>query len=853
MSVEPNLPSTLESLVQAGQATPLAAEDQPMPSTRWRTHAEILWNDFRFAARSLWKARAFTVVAVVTLALGIGASTAIFSVIDNILLDPFPYADSERFMVVMIHNTEDGTTGGREGFSGPEFFDYVNQNHVFDRIIGDLSDQDVTYTTRDGAQRLSGDFVAPNTFEFFGMPALYGRALEKADYEIGAAPVFVLRHKAWTTYFNGDPAILNKTFVLNGIPRTLIGIMPPRFAFGNADVWIPQTPSRASQAEPAGQETVYWDILAHLKPGVTIPQAEADLNVLAHQLSSAYPKDYPKNFTVQVQSLIDQVVGPFRSTLLIVLAAVSLLLLIGCANVANLLLARATTREKEFAIRASLGASRWRIIRQLLLESFLLAVCGAMLGSVLAWAGLKALIALTPPETIPAEAAIRMNGTVLLFTLGVAAVTALLFGLVPALQASRRDFNDSLRDTGKGVSGSGAGHTRFRNAVVVLEVSVSLMLLVGAGLLMRSFAKLREVSFGFSADHVLIARLPLPEERYKTTGQLSGFFRPLIDRLRSLPGVVDAAETSSIPPYGTNSSEIDVLGTPHSAKWIALYQLGSQGIFNVLRMRFLEGRPFTADEVNRARKVVVINEAFRRRYLENDNVIGRRIHVAELEQLTDPVHDAVFEVIGMVADAKNQGLQEAAQPEIWIPYNVTSSGARNILVRTANDPLRMTNTIRQEIWAVDPSVAQTSMGTLEQLISANSYAQPRFAFLLITVFASIGLILVSVGVYSVISYTTARRTQEIGIRIALGAAVGDVERLVIGKGVRLVAIGIALGLVGSFALSGVVASQLWGVSPHDALTLVAVPAVLLLVGVLACWIPARRATHVSPVVALRYE
>src|SRR6266699_3266551 len=433
--------------------------------------------DVRFAVRTLAKSPGFAVVAVITLALGIGASTAIFSVIDNVLMEPFPYPDADRLMSLQIHDTERNEPGGRAGFQGPEFLDYVEQNHAFDRVIAN-DNEDVLYRSGGGTERFNGNLVTPGTFEFLGMPALLGRVMQPADYEPGAPPVFVLRYKTWVKSFGSDPAIVNKTFVLNGVSRT----------------------------------------------------------VIAKRLATVYPTEYPKNFTVQMDSLTNLVVGRFKTTLFIVLAAVGLLLLIGCGNVANLLLARATTREKEFAIRSALGANRWRLIRQLLVESMILAMGGAAVGTLLAWGGLKFLVALMPQQIIPAEAVIRLNIPVLLFTLGVAGLTALVFGLVPALKAARKDLNDPLRDSGKGISG-GFRHGRLRDAVVVLEVGLSLTLLVAAGLLMRSFVALRDVKLGLRPDHVLVARLPLPVDRYKTAEQVTGFYRPLLQRLKALPGV----------------------------------------------------------------------------------------------------------------------------------------------------------------------------------------------------------------------------------------------------------------------------------------------------------------------------
>jgi putative ABC transport system permease protein len=808
------------------------------------------WQDVRYAGRNLRKNPSFALVAMITLALGIGATTAIFSVIENVLIEPFPYPDAQHFVSVQIHDTEQNGPGGRSGYSGPEYLDYVAQNHVFDGVIAN-DGGDVLYSHGEGTDRFSAGYVTPGTFEFLGMPALVGRVMQPADYEPGAPPVFVLRYKTWVNSFNADPSILNKTFALNGTARTLIGVMPPRFGWGDSDLWIPEKPSRADTTPTLGFNR-YWFLLGHLKPGVSEREAQADLSVLAQHLSAVYPKDYPKHFTIEVVSLTDLVVGKFRTTLFIVLVAVGLLLLIGCGNVANLLLARATTREKEFAIRAALGAGRWRLVRQLLVESLILAVGGAGLGALFAWGGLKSLVALMPQNFIPAEASIRLNSAVLLFTLGVSVATALAFGLVPALQTARRDLNDPLRDSGKGVSG-GFRRGRLRDAVVVIEVALSLTLLVGAGLLMRSFVALREVHLGLQPDHVLVARLPLPKDRYKTADQIASFFRPLLLRLKAMPGIVDATETSTLPPYGGINSDIEIPGKTHPEKWTALYQLCSEGYFPVLKIQFLTGRAFTEAEVNGARKFAVINQTFAHKYLDGDNPIGQRVHLAQLETARDPVKDPWFEIIGVVADVKNDGLQEPVRPEVWVPYTVTGAFERGILVRTASEPLSMLNAVRQEIWATDRSVALTLTGTLEGYISQFSYAGPRFGFFLLGIFASIGLVLVTIGVYSVLAYTAARRTHEIGIRMALGAERGDVLKLVINMGLRLVILGVAIGLALSLAIAKFVATQLWGVSPYDPATLIAVPLLLLITGLVACWVPARRAARVDPLVALRYE
>jgi putative ABC transport system permease protein len=811
---------------------------------------ETLRSDLRYALRTLAKNPGFALVAAIALALGIGASTAIFSVIDNVVMEPFPYLDPTRIMSVRIHDTERNELGGRGTYTGPEFLDYVEQNRVFDWVTGS-SWQDILYRSGEGTERFGGILVTPGTFAFLGSTALLGRVIDPPDYEPGATPVFVLRHKTWVNRFSADPKLLGKSFILNGTPRTLIGIMPPRFALGDADVWLPEKPSNSAKVGWYGLPR-YWAMFGHLKAGVSIREAEADLIVIANRLATVYPKEYPKHFSVQLRSLTDLVVGRFKTTLFIVLTAVALLLLICCANVANLLLAHAAAREKEFAIRAALGARRWRIVRQLLVESLLLALSGACIGTLLAWGGLEALVSLMPQYLVPAEAVIGLNASVLLFTLAVTVLTALIFGLAPALQVARHDLNDSLRYSATANDG-GSRYGRLRNAVVVLEVALSLTLLVCAGLLMRSFVALRQVHLGLEPDHILVTRLPLPEDRYKTADHVAGFFRPLLLRLKALPGVVEAAETSTLPPYGGIPSDIEIRGKTHGEKWDALYQLCSEGYFLVLRIKLLEGRLFTEFDVNGARKLAVINETLQKKYFGNENPIGGTIFIRGLSEFPDPVRDPHFQIIGVVADVKNQGLQEPVKPEIWVPYTVTGSAARGILVRTTKEPLALMNDVRHEIWATDSNVALTLTGTLQGYINSFSYAGPRFGFLLMSIFGVIGLLLVTIGVYGVLAYTTARRTHEIGIRMALGADNADVLKLIIRKGVGLVAVGTVIGLIVSLSIAHVIATQLWGVSAYDPMTLASVVLLLLITGVVACWIPARRAARVDPLIALRHE
>jgi len=807
---------------------------------------EDLARDLRYALRSLGRSRAFAAVAIATLGLGIGASTAIFSVIDNVLLEPFPYKDPGRMVFPQIHDTARDQEGGRQGYTADEVLEFTEQNHAFDGVIAALGDA-VLYKSSEGVELFYGVHATPGTFEFFGMPALVGRVLLPADYQPGAPPVFVMRHKTWIEHFNGDPGVLNKIFVLDGTARTLVGIMPPRFGWYEADVLIPETPVRGMRG-PA-----HWFMLARLKPGVLKEQAAADATVIANHLAKINPQDYPAHFQVLIKKLGDTVIGRFEATLYTILAAVGLLLLIGCGNVANLMLARATSREKEFALRAALGAGRARLVRLLLVESLVLAAGGAALGVLIAWGGLKLIVSAMPQDFIPAESVIELNAPVMVFTLVVAVLTALIFGLAPALQAARRDLNDPLRDSGKGAIG-GFRTGRMRDAVVVMEVALSLTLLIGAGLLMRSFVALREVHLGLEADHVFRTVLPLPADRYKTAPQIRGFFQPVLERVKALPGVVDAAESSSLPPYGGEDSKIEVSGKSHEDEWHALLQNISEGYFRVLRIPFKAGRAFSETEINDARRVAVVNETFVSSYLGGENPIGRRVKLRALESLADPVSEPWFEIVGVAADVVNSGLQASVQPEVWVPYTVTSSGAQVLMVRSQQTPMALMNDVRQAVWATDAGVALAYSSALEDRINQLLYAGPRFGFLLMTIFGCLGLILVTVGVYSVLAYATARKTHEIGIRIALGAERADVLRLVIKAGLRLVTAGVAIGLIVSLLLGRAIEAELSrGVKPYDPATLAGMTLLLVATGALACWIPARRAARVDPMVALRYE
>jgi putative ABC transport system permease protein len=820
---------------------------------RWENRLELLLHDIQFAFRGLRKNPRFTLAAILALALGIGASTAIFSVIYNALVAPFPYKDQGRLITLRVDDLDsrgDGEGNVRGLLSYPELHDYMEQNRVFDALIANC-EIDVVYDSGENNSFLAANYVTSGTFETFGVAPLLGRSLEPADYQPGAPPVFVLRYSTWTNQFGSDPGVVGKTFLLNGVRRTLVGVMPLRFAWGGVNLWMPRDATTA--AVTRGTFPQYWGVVAHLKPGVTLQEAEADINIIGPRIAPTYREDYPTHFHVGVESFVHAVVGRgFRRTLFVLFAAVGLLLLMGCANVASLLLARATTRGREFAVRAALGASRARLVRQLLLESLLLALGGAVIGVLFAWGGIRELASAMPPFTIPSETVIEMNSWVLLFGIALAIATVVVFGLFPALQASRVDVQDALRGAGKGLGGTVA-KSRLRNAVIVVEVALSLILLFMAGLFMRSFVAIQNVPLGWQPDHLLIGRIPLPSQHYKTGPQLVSFFDPLIRNLKSTPGIEDASPVSTTPPYGGFGGNIEIPGKTHTGEWESLIQLVGENYFAIVRQPLLSGRSFTEEEVRTARKLVVINQAFQRRFLGEGDPLGRTVILDVLKKIPDAVTDRSFQVIGVAGDAMNVGLERPTEPEVWIPYSVTGSGMRRLIVRTTADPGSMNTTVRKAVWGVDPTVAFAEGEPLAEWLNTFSYAQPRLGLFLVSTFAAIGLLLVTLGVYSVIAYTTSRRIHEIGIRMALGAAPADVLKMVLKHGLGLVVPGIAIGILVSFAVSRSVVSQLWGVTPYDPVSAVSVVLLLLAIGLLACWIPARRATRVSPVTALHYE
>lgn len=809
-----------------------------------------LWPDLRFALRGLRKDLRFAALAILALGLGIGATTIIFSAIDGILLEPFPYRNPERLVMFSIHDVTRPQIDGASAFTVPEFTDFREQNHVFEDMLG-VDYFDVVYATKEGTQLFTGCSVTGNVSSFLGMKPYLGRPLLPEDAMPGAPPVFAMTYALWSKEFDRDPKILGTTMILNGVPRMLVEILPPRFVMGGADFWMPIYVGHADIPDTdAGNLPLYLDAFERLKPGVSMQAATADINVIAHRLSKVYQRDYPKNFSVIIKPLADSFVGNFKGMLYALMGAVLMLLLIACGNIANLLLARATAREKEIAIRTSLGASRSRLIRQFLVESFILSAAGCILGCFLAYFGLKAVVAELPVGTIPRTAVIMLNSQALLFAMAIAMVTTSLCGLAPAIHASRSHLQTSLNSGGRGAGGN-YGHGRLRAALVIGEVALSILLLGGAGLMVRTLFEIEHVDLGFNPANVLVARTAFPKGRYDTAQEKRIFFQQLLQRVSATPGVVAATETSSLPPYGGAETEVTVPGTTHSEKWNSLLQLVSKDYFRTLGLHLLEGNVFSDEDVDSSRHVAVVNQVLVHSYLKDQNPLGKTIKLNLLDRLPDAPHDADFEIIGVVANAKNQGLEDPPMPEAFIPYTITGGFERGILVRTFADPLALLPTVRHEVSAIDSGIPLTLTGSLEGYLERFSYAAPEFGLMTTGIFAGIGLILVVIGVFGVMAYSVSLQTHEIGVRMALGAQPDHVLKMVIRKGLTLIASGIVIGLLASAALTRFIASQLFGVSPTDPWTFGTVVVVIVAVGLMACYIPARRASRVDPLVALR--
>ncbi len=803
-----------------------------------------LGQDLRYAVRMLVKRPGFTAVAVLTLALGIGANTAIFSVVNTVLLRPLPFTEPDRLVYAQGADLRDGSHGG--SISAPDFLDYREQTHVFERLSTFMPFSFTVTGDGSASERISGALVSHGFFETLGiMPLAGGRTFLAEEEQSGRNAVAVLSYGLWQRRYGADPKIVGKTVALNGRAVTVVGVMPAGFEYPReAQLW---SPIPFKSPETSMRRAHFLRGVGRLKPGVTLSQAQADVNAVARQLEQQYPESNT-NFSMGLTPLPEWTVGEMRPTLLILLAAVGFVLLIACANVANLSLARGATRSREVAIRSALGASRGRVVRQLLTESVVMALLGGAFGLLLAMWGVDLLVSLSP-ENLPRVKEVTTDWRVLGFTLLVSVLTGILFGLFPALATSKTNLTETLKEGGR--TGSGAGRQRLRGLLVVAEVALSLILLVEAGLLVKSFLRLSNVDVGFKPTNVLSMQLTLPQTGYTDPPRRSAFYEQLVGRIESLPGVQAAGAVSELPLSGQeNDTFFNIEGKPAAAFGSTENDANIRGIspayFQALGVPLLKGRFFDRRDGLEAPKVAIVNESFVKRYLPGEDPLGKYL-------IIDFGEPFKAEIVGVVGGIRHSSLaQPEPSAEMYVNVIQAPSYRTNLVVRAAGDPVQLTAAIRSEVQSLDKDLPVYNVKTMEQHIS-ESAAQPRFRTLLLGLFAGVALVLASIGIYGVISYSVTQRTHEIGLRVALGAQRRDVLRLVVWQGMRMALVGICLGIIGAFVVTRVMSSFLFGVSATDPLTFAGVALLLAGVSFLACYVPARRAAKVDPMVALRYE
>lgn len=802
-----------------------------------------LRRDIRFGLRSLAKSPAFTALAVLSLALGIMATTAIYSVVHAVIIDPFPYKNVDALMSVRVWSPE--SRGARLGYSVDQFLEIAERNTIFEGTIASTI-SDVLWTGEGDPQRLRGNIGPFDTFDVMGVPPLLGRVPGPADARPDAEPVVVLGYRFWQRQFGGDPRVIGRQLRLNDTVRSVIGVMPKRFMWRGADVYLPIAFARGRAIE--GVRNVH--LLGRLKPGITEAQAEADLRPIVADLKKREPAQFPDNWRVGLLSFKETFPSAIRRDLWVLLAAVGLLLLIACANVSNLLLSRAAARQREMLVRAALGANRARLVRQLLTESLLLAVLAAIAGTALAYVGLPAILALVPPDRIPDESEVSLNRSVLLFTLLVSALTSVVCGLIPAMHATGTGLSSRLREAGRGVAGS-TKQRLIRNGLVVAEVALSVMLLAGSSLLVRTFVAIQSLDLGFRADRILTLRVPLSPAQYPDAARRAAFFRELLPRLESLPGVSAAGVNTGVHPLGNMWTAAEIAGTRPVPDPVQVQQV-STGYGRAMGIRLKDGRLFTESDVDGNLPVALVNERFVRARLEGRVPLGQHVRLPRLSQPPVSARHDSFEIVGVVHDVLNAGLAEPPMPEIYIPYTVTGM-ANGVVVRTEIDPQSISRAVINEVFAIDRRQPVANVTVMDRALSEEELSTPRFNLVLLSVFAAIGLVLAIVGVYGVMSTVVAQQTHEIGVRMALGAGNAAIARMVVTRGLVLLAIGVAIGLAGSLAAARSLARQVWNVPAFDPLAFAVVALILLATGLAACFWPARRASRIDPIVALRQE
>ena len=798
--------------------------------------------DLRFAVRSLLRHAGTTTVAVLSLALGMMATTAIYSAVHAVVLDPFPYKDVDQLMSVRVASP--GQPFGRTGYAVDQFLEIAERSTIFDGVIASTI-SDVLWMEGNEPHRLRGNHGTPNTFDVMGVPALVGRTFSPADVEGSASPVVVLGYRFWQTQFAGDVNVVGRTMRLDGTFRTVVGVMPKRFMWRGADVYVPVAFRRGATNE--GVDGVH--LLGRLKPNITEAHAEADLRPIIADLKRLFPSEFPDTWRVSLLSFKETFPSSIRRNLWTLFGAVGLLLLIACANVSNLLLARAADRRDEIALRTAIGASRWRIVRPLLIESLLIALAAALLGTLLAAGSLRALLALVPPGTIPDESEIALNVPVLLFTGAVAVLTTLIFGLLPALHATAPSLASPLRESGRTVSGN-RRQAVLRKGLVIGEIALSFMLLVAAGLMIRTFFSLQGVALGFDASRVLTMRVPLPDRRYPTREQRVHFFEDLLQRLEVVPGVAGVGVNTYLHPFGNLTAAVEVLGARLTSTVPVVVHQTSAGYTGALGIGLVQGRMFDDSEVGRRLPVAVVNEAFVRTRVDDGQAIGKVVRIPRLTQPPANVETSDFTVVGVVRNTVNRGIDETVAPEIYVPFTLAGLSDR-LVIATKGDPALVMKPAVAQVLAIDPEQPVVDVRTIENMLQEGSYAGPRFNLVLFTVFAALGLLLAMIGVFGVMSSAVAQQQHEVGVRMAVGASPDEVLRMVVGRGAWLIGTGLAIGLAGAALSARVLRSFLTNVSPFDPITLVGVSVLVVVVGLLACFWPARRASRLSPVMLLR--
>lgn len=821
----------------------------------WETAAEGLYRDLGYTVRTLAKDRRFTPLAVLALALGIGSATVIFSAFYGVILNTFAFKNADEVTAFYIVD-QDHPQNRRPSLTLPELVYYREHNHVFQDLSGEFGgfgETPLVYSAGHSTYQFDGCFLSANSFELFGMQPLVGRLPNENDVKPGATPVFVIGAKLWREHFNGDPNVVGRSFTLNGVPRILIGMMPPRFRWAWVDAWLPFSLDLNEIATNPDLTGKMAYVVGRLKPGLRVSEAAADLDLVAHQYAHVEPRLYPKRFTVTAKRSSEEAVDGlgFSNLLYPLMAAVLLLLLIGCANVANLLLARATVRAREIALRAALGASRSRLLRQFLVESLCLATAGCVAGCLFAYIGIKVLRPLIPYNAFPQEAVIELNHSVLLFSLGMAVLSTVICGMMPALHAMRLDLRSRLSGTST-ANNPAAAHGKLRSVLVIAEVALSVILLVSAGLMMRTFLRLQDMDLGVNTKNVLYAGLAFPRNVVQTPQEQQQTFQLFFEKLKRLPGVTAVSASMGRPPFGGPMSDVVVPGKVHADNWRTMLDLCSEDFLNVMQMQLLRGRFLAENDVTGVRHVAVINDVFAQRYFANQDPIGQNVRFAVFDRVPS-LKDTSFEIIGVVSNVGNAGLNQPPVPQAYLPHTLVSFEYKAFVARTTVNPESLIPQVQQLVWQADPNTAMVDATSLDGFLRKFFYANPQFEFITLGFFATIGLLLVLIGIFSVMGYTVALQTHEIGVRIALGASRSQIVRMVLRKGMILVATGLTIGVAASVASARFLAHQFQNVLPLDAGTYAGVLVLTVAAGLAACVAPARRAANIDPMEAIRCE